>query len=100
MNGAVFTVNFITVMTNIDFNVGFIVNRENLDKYMNQQTEHNSLLETSFGYTGVNIKFPSNCTYYHTLIPQITYTGVWNDTTIPSKTYYDQLSTKEKEKNE
>lgn len=100
MNGAVFTVNFITVMTNIDFNVGFIVNRENLDKYMNQQTEHNSLLETSFGYTGVNIKFPSNCTYDNTLIPQITYTGVWNDTTIPYKTYYDQLSTKEKEKNE
>ena len=51
-------ITFLTVMTNIDFNLGFIVNRENLDKYINRMTEYNSLLETSFGYTGVNIKFP------------------------------------------
>ena len=44
---------------------------------MNQQTNI-IITETSFGYTGVNIKFPSNCTYDNTLIPQITYTGVWN----------------------
>ena len=49
---------FFTVMTNIDFNVGFLVNRENLDAYINKYTINNSLLETSFGYTGVNIKFP------------------------------------------
>lgn len=51
-------VTFLTVMTNIDFNLGFLVNRENLDIYINNFTEYNSLLETSFGYTGVNIKFP------------------------------------------
>ena len=45
-------------MTNIDFNIGFLVNRENLDKYINVNTDFNSLLETSFGYTGVNIKIP------------------------------------------
>ena len=45
-------------MTNIDFNVGFIINRENLDKHMNELENFNSLLETSFAYTGVNIKFP------------------------------------------
>jgi TATA-box binding protein (TBP) (component of TFIID and TFIIIB) len=49
---------FNTVMTNIDFNLGFLVNRENLDKYINKHTDYNSLLETSFGYTGVNIKIP------------------------------------------
>ena len=49
---------FNTVMTNIDFNVGYLINRENLNKYINQHTEYNSLLETSFGYTGVNIKIP------------------------------------------
>ena len=46
------------VMTNIDFSLGFCVNRENLDAYFNANTPYHSLLETSFGYTGVNIKFP------------------------------------------
>ena len=55
-----FKVIFRTVMTNIDFNLGFTVNRENLDKYMNNHTPFNSLLETSFGYTGVNIKMAFN----------------------------------------
>jgi TATA-box binding protein (TBP) (component of TFIID and TFIIIB) len=49
---------FYTVMTNIDFNVGFCINRQKLDTIINESTNINSLLETSFGYTGVNIKFP------------------------------------------
>ena len=49
---------FIPAMRNIDFNLGFHVDREKLTLYMNSQTEFHSLLETSFGYTGVNIKFP------------------------------------------
>lgn len=49
---------FITVMTNINFNLGFCINRENLDEYINTKTRYYSLLETSFGYTGVNIKIP------------------------------------------
>jgi TATA-box binding protein (TBP) (component of TFIID and TFIIIB) len=47
---------FNNVMTNKDFSVGFIVNRENLDKIINNDTGYRSLLETSFGYTGVNLK--------------------------------------------
>jgi len=47
---------FNNVMTNKDFSVGFSVNRENLDNIINSNTEYNSLLETSFGYTGVNLK--------------------------------------------
>ena len=47
---------FNNVMTNKDFSVGFTVNRENLDQIINTSTEYNSLLETSFGYTGVNLK--------------------------------------------
>lgn len=47
-----------TVMTNKVFHLGFNINRQNLDQYMNTHTEFNSLLETSFGYTGVNIKIP------------------------------------------
>lgn len=49
---------FIPAMRNIDFSLNFLVDREKLDKYFNTYTEYNSLLETSFGYTGVNIKIP------------------------------------------
>lgn len=49
---------FIPAMRNIDFDLNFIVDREKLDEYFNLFTEYNSLLETSFGYTGVNIKIP------------------------------------------
>ncbi len=51
-----FSIKFLTVMTNIDFNIGFPINREKLDLFINSNTFYNSLLETSFGYTGVNIK--------------------------------------------
>ena len=46
------------VMTNIDFPLGFLVDRQKLDIYLNEQSDYKSLLETSFGYTGVNIKIP------------------------------------------
>ena len=51
MKGDCFKVMFIPAMRNIDFALGFLVNRENLDMYINEQTEYHSLLETSFGYT-------------------------------------------------
>lgn len=49
---------YITVMANINFSLGFCVNKENLDDYVNKNTQYYSLLETNFGYTGVNIKIP------------------------------------------
>ena len=45
-------------MRNIDFSLGFIVDREKLNNYMHIQSEFFCLLETSFGYTGINIKVP------------------------------------------
>jgi len=56
--GADLTVFYEPVMYNIDFSLGFEVNRENLDNYINRETKYFSLLETTFGYTGVNIKMP------------------------------------------
>lgn len=47
---------YTTVMTNINFSLGFCINKENLDEYINKNTNYHSLLETTFGYTGVNIK--------------------------------------------
>ena len=46
------------VMYNVDFSLNFKVNREKLDILINTETPYTSLLETTFGYTGVNIKFP------------------------------------------
>lgn len=47
---------YMTVMSNINFSLGFCINKESLNEYIFQHTDHNSLLETTFGYTGVNIK--------------------------------------------
>lgn len=56
-----------TVMTNVDFNTGHAINRTILDDNMNRLTPFFSLLETSFGYTGVNIKIPVPQDYWRTL---------------------------------
>lgn len=60
---------FQTVMTNIDFSIGFKINRQKLDEYMNKYTEHHSLLETSCGYTGVNIKYELNRKWWDVQVP-------------------------------
>lgn len=60
---------FQTVMTNIDFSVGFYINRQKLDEMMNQETQFHSLLETSCGYTGVNIKFPLSYKWWDIEVP-------------------------------
>lgn len=68
-----------TVMTNIDFNLGFEINRQKLDQFMNQQTHYHSLLETSCGYTGVNIKFQLEMKWWELPIPTMS----CNDLNVP-----------------
>jgi len=68
------SISFQTVMTNLDFHVGYMVNREILDNWINKKTQFYSLLETSFGYTGVNIKFPLSCEWWNVPCPVI----YWN----------------------
>lgn len=63
---------FQTVMTNVDFSLGFHVDRKRLDILLNQNTPFHSLLETSFGYTGVNIKFPLDYPWWTNSVPVIT----------------------------
>jgi len=55
--GALHTM-IIPSMRNIDFDIGFNVDREKLSRYMNALENVYCLMETSFGYTGVNIKIP------------------------------------------
>lgn len=45
-------------MRNIDFSIGFNVDREKLNKYITSRKDIHCLLESSFGYTGVSIKIP------------------------------------------
>jgi hypothetical protein len=85
------------VMTNIDFNVGFCINREALDVYINTETEYKSLLETSFGYQGVNIKVPLELKD-HTLLKETLCEGVWSQTKIPYSDFLAILTDKERKK--
>ena len=51
---------FVPAMRNIDFSLGFLVNRESLDDYINFNTEHRSIFDPNYGHTGTNIKFSVN----------------------------------------
>lgn len=50
----------VPVMSNINFSIGFNINRTVLHDIINNQTAHISILEPSDGYVGVNIKIPSD----------------------------------------
>jgi TATA-box binding protein (TBP) (component of TFIID and TFIIIB) len=69
---------FIPAMRNIDFSLNFFVDREKLDEYFNTCTDYFSLLETSFGYTGVNIKIPVKIPIIELKLKQLTWArGKW-----------------------
>jgi len=89
-----------TVMTDIVFSMGFNINRQKLDVFMNRQTEYNSLLETSFGYTGVNIKIPYVIDFNtkDVCVFSIDSHDQWVETFISFNSYLLTLSLKEREK--
>jgi TATA-box binding protein (TBP) (component of TFIID and TFIIIB) len=91
---------FIPAMRNIDFSLNFLVDREKLDEYFNMFTNYHSLLETSFGYTGVNIKIPITKHITTLLLKQITcINGEWVDERrVTYQDYLDLLPEKERQK--
>ena len=102
---------FVPAMRNIDFSVGFMVDREKLSRYMSVQTEFHSLLETSFGYTGVNIKIPIDYDISKMEIKKILYTNTnfdednntdinkdWKEIDTYYMEYLNKLTEKEKNK--
>lgn len=100
LNGEKFTALYVPAMRNIDFALGFNINREHLDRYINCQTPFVSLLETSYGYTGVNIKIPISEEFSPSL-KFITYEANQEKTEIvPYTVYLDQLKPKERAKKE
>ena len=88
---------FIPAMRNIDFSLNFFVDREKLDKYFNTCTDYHSLLETSFGYTGVNIKIPIKKHIQELMLKQIIYKdGEWGkESFIPYRDYLCRLPDKD-----
>jgi TATA-box binding protein (TBP) (component of TFIID and TFIIIB) len=91
---------FIPAMRNIDFSLGFILNREKLDEYFNTHTNYYSLLETSIGYTGVNIKIPVKKPIKDLMIKELTYNdNKWiSPLFIPYQKYLDTLKPREQQK--
>ena len=86
---------FNTVMQNMDFNVGFKINRQKLDKFIEKHTSHTSIYEGSLA-TGVNIKVKSDAS----IEPVITH--VLYDGKILEKDYssYEEYNTRLNKKKE
>lgn len=89
---------FVPAMRNIDFSLGFQVDREKLARYMSTQTEFHSLLETSFGYTGVNIKIPVTEDIVTMDVKKLTYDNEWIEEMVSYNEYLDLLPPKEQDK--
>lgn len=64
---------FEVVMTNVDCGTGYCIDRAALDTIVNTTTPYHSLLETSFGYTGVNIKLPVEMDWQNMDVPVISW---------------------------
>lgn len=88
---------FIPSMRNIDFSLGFLVDRGKLNKYMSNLDEFHCLLETSFGYTGVNIKIPLAEDIRTMKIKKLTSSGDdWKEKWTTYKEYLGLLGEKER----
>lgn len=89
---------FIPSMRNIDFSLGFNVDREKLNTYMCSQNRFHCLLETSFGYTGVNIKVPLKKDMKIMKIKKLIYEkNKWVENWTTYDEYLNLLTPKEKE---
>jgi hypothetical protein len=91
---------FVPAMRNIDFSLGFIVDREKLNYYFNNETNYPSLLDTSIGYTGVNIKIPLVKKIEDLKLKQLKYKkNNWVEPKyVPFQKYLDYLKPKEQQK--
>jgi hypothetical protein len=90
---------FNTVMKNMDFNIGFNICRDKLDRFINTNTEFNSIYEGSIS-TGVNVKVQSEQINDVELI-QLTHDIIDHTTEIkkvPYNNYFNLLEEKEKKK--
>lgn len=89
-------------MRNIDFSLGFFVDREKLNQYMvNKQDNLHCLLETSFGYTGLNIKIPLEEDITQLQIKKLAFkVDQWVENYTTYREFLDTLQEKERKKKE
>lgn len=86
-------------MRNIDFDLGFNVDRDKLSTCMNKETSLHCLLETSFGYTGVNIKIPQTKSKDELSVNKLVCSGEkWECLTSSYQEYMDVLDEKTRKK--
>lgn len=86
------------VMQNKDFKIGFRINRQNLDRFINTKTSFFSIFEASTS-TGINIKIENKNIKNRSLL-QIEYDGKKEHLSvsqIPYHEYYELLDDKDKE---
>lgn len=88
---------FNIVMKNIDFKVGFSIQRDDLDTFMSVNTEFTSHYEGSIT-TGVNIKIRSEHPYEENLIQLVIDENDFSISKVPYARYLDFLDEKEKKK--
>jgi hypothetical protein len=90
---------FNTVMKNMDFNIGFNISREKLDRYLNDNSDFKSIFEGSIS-TGVNVKIKSE-QINDVELTQLTYDIIEKKLEIkrvPYENYFNLLEEKEKKK--
>ena len=97
-NENIFHFIIIPSMCNIDFNLNFLVDRQQLDQYFNENTPYYSLLETNFGHTGVNIKIPFDKSILELPLQKIIISenNIITKQQITYNDYLDTLNTKDK----
>jgi TATA-box binding protein (TBP) (component of TFIID and TFIIIB) len=89
---------FIPCMRNVDFSLGFLIDREKLNKYMKEQTEFYCLLETTFGYTGVSVKVPLEENIQEMPITKLSYkNNQWIQIQTTYQEYLNTLTIREQE---
>lgn len=94
--GTQFSVMYVPSMRNIDFCVGFNVDREKLRYYMSTQYKNKCILEPSFGYTGLNIKFPLRENILDTpLVKKVWNGNSWDKSIINYQDYLNTLAPKD-----
>lgn len=94
--GTEFCVIYVPSMRNIDFPLGFTVDREKLKMYMYSEHNTHCILEPSFGYTGVNIKFSLKENILDMHLTKKTYkNGHWKTSLVKYRDYIETLTPKD-----
>jgi len=91
---------FVPAMRNVDFSVGFVIDREKFTEYINSKTPHHALLETSYGYTGVNLKMALEKPITEMEITKLTMApgGEWERSETKYEEYLSHLTPSEQNK--